>query len=182
MASTQGPEQRLPDTLLCTAPTRYLTLMSAIAARAGEAVALIKGALERGNRVVFLDVSIGGRAAGRIKLELFHSVCPRVRARTSAGGLRRPRTHASPVPVRTDCLLACLPRSSPHARTDAVAGLCAHPFLRATRTPPHDALHSPIPSCIPSPHQPPSAPHTLCSRSHPGGLYHTSLLTSPNTV
>lgn len=34
-------------------------------------------AVRRGNVVVFLDITIGGVAAGRIKLELFSSLVPR---------------------------------------------------------------------------------------------------------
>jgi peptidyl-prolyl isomerase H (cyclophilin H) len=34
-------------------------------------------ALNRGNPVVFFDVSIGGMAAGRIKIELFADICPK---------------------------------------------------------------------------------------------------------
>ena len=34
-------------------------------------------AVARGNPVVFLDISIGGQAAGRISLELFKGLCPR---------------------------------------------------------------------------------------------------------
>lgn len=36
-------------------------------------------AIRRGNPVVFFDVSVGGRDIGRIKLELFKDVAPRVR-------------------------------------------------------------------------------------------------------
>jgi peptidyl-prolyl isomerase H (cyclophilin H) len=34
-------------------------------------------AIGRGNPVTFFDISIGGTAAGRIKMELFADVCPR---------------------------------------------------------------------------------------------------------
>ncbi|CAM9323283.1 unnamed protein product [Chrysoparadoxa australica] len=37
----------------------------------------ISEAVARGNPVVFLDVSIGGTAVGRIKIELFADVCPK---------------------------------------------------------------------------------------------------------
>eukprot|EP00607_Mallomonas_marina_P007518 CAMPEP_0182417264 /NCGR_PEP_ID=MMETSP1167-20130531/1692_1 /TAXON_ID=2988 /ORGANISM="Mallomonas Sp, Strain CCMP3275" /LENGTH=182 /DNA_ID=CAMNT_0024590683 /DNA_START=44 /DNA_END=592 /DNA_ORIENTATION=+ len=37
----------------------------------------IADAIQRGNPVVFLDISIGGVPAGRIKIELFADVCPR---------------------------------------------------------------------------------------------------------
>jgi len=38
---------------------------------------LVGEAVKRGNPVVFFDVSIGGRHAGRIKMELFKGTCPR---------------------------------------------------------------------------------------------------------
>ncbi|KAJ0411953.1 hypothetical protein ATCC90586_009910 [Pythium insidiosum] len=38
---------------------------------------LLNDALKRGNPVVFLDVSIGGAPAGRLKLELFKKDCPK---------------------------------------------------------------------------------------------------------
>jgi len=34
-------------------------------------------ALARGNTVVFLDLTIAGESAGRMKIELFHSLVPR---------------------------------------------------------------------------------------------------------
>lgn len=34
--------------------------------------------LRRGNPVVFLDISIGGSPSGRIRLELFKNICPKV--------------------------------------------------------------------------------------------------------
>eukprot|EP01031_Cornospumella_fuschlensis_P014725 gene14725-17994_t len=37
----------------------------------------LAAAIERGNPVVFFDVSIGGVAAGRIRIELFADVCPK---------------------------------------------------------------------------------------------------------
>ena len=37
----------------------------------------IADAVSRGNPVVFFDISIGGVAVGRIKLELFADLCPR---------------------------------------------------------------------------------------------------------
>jgi peptidyl-prolyl isomerase H (cyclophilin H) len=37
----------------------------------------IAEAVARGNPVVFFDISIGGTAVGRIKIELFADVCPR---------------------------------------------------------------------------------------------------------
>ncbi|RYG66464.1 peptidylprolyl isomerase [archaeon] len=37
----------------------------------------LSAAIERGNPVVFFDVSIGGVAAGRIRIELFADVCPK---------------------------------------------------------------------------------------------------------
>jgi len=37
----------------------------------------LEQALERGHDVVFFDVSIGGKAVGRVKIELFNSVVPR---------------------------------------------------------------------------------------------------------
>ncbi len=33
-------------------------------------------AIERGNPVVFFDITIGGMPMGRIKMELFKDVCP----------------------------------------------------------------------------------------------------------
>ena len=48
-------------------------------------------AVARGNPVVFLDISIGGQAAGRISLELFKGLCPRAAENFLAlccGGLR----------------------------------------------------------------------------------------------
>lgn len=42
-----------------------------------EEVMLVKEAVGRGNAVVFMDVSIGGRSAGRIKLELFKGTAPK---------------------------------------------------------------------------------------------------------
>lgn len=36
--------------------------------------------LRRGNPVVFLDISIGGSPSGRIRLELFKNICPKVRS------------------------------------------------------------------------------------------------------
>ena len=38
-------------------------------------------ALKRGNPVVFFDITIADRASGRIKMELFKDVAPRVGAR-----------------------------------------------------------------------------------------------------
>ena len=38
---------------------------------------VIADAIGRGNPVVFFDISIGGAAAGRIKMELFADVAPR---------------------------------------------------------------------------------------------------------
>lgn len=35
-------------------------------------------AVKKGNPVVFFDISIGGVSAGRIKMELFKSECPKV--------------------------------------------------------------------------------------------------------
>ena len=43
----------------------------------------VADAVKRGNPVVFFDVNIGGRQAGRIKMELFKNVVPRVRRRCS---------------------------------------------------------------------------------------------------
>lgn len=34
-------------------------------------------AIERGNHVVFFDISISGVPAGRIKFELFYDICPK---------------------------------------------------------------------------------------------------------
>lgn len=34
--------------------------------------------LRRGNPVVFFDISIGGSPSGRIRLELFKNICPKV--------------------------------------------------------------------------------------------------------
>lgn len=34
-------------------------------------------AINRGNHVVFFDISIGGRPAGKIKIELFRDVAPK---------------------------------------------------------------------------------------------------------
>lgn len=38
---------------------------------------IVKEVLDRGNPVVFFDVSIGGQAQGRIRMELFKDVAPR---------------------------------------------------------------------------------------------------------
>lgn len=50
----------------------------------GEKVAMeettLSDALKRGNPVVFFDVTVGGRAIGRIKMELFKDTAPRVSA------------------------------------------------------------------------------------------------------
>ena len=43
----------------------------------------MEAALKRGNPVVFFDVSMGGRPLGRIKMELFKDVCPKVLATCS---------------------------------------------------------------------------------------------------
>ena len=40
---------------------------------------LVTEAIKRGNQVVFFDITIGGQDAGRIKMELFTSVCPKVK-------------------------------------------------------------------------------------------------------
>ncbi len=40
---------------------------------------LLSALAGRGNPVVFFDVAIGGRAVGRIKMELFKDIAPRVR-------------------------------------------------------------------------------------------------------
>ena len=37
----------------------------------------IKGAVERGNPVVFFDISIAGNVVGRVKIELFADICPK---------------------------------------------------------------------------------------------------------
>ena len=39
----------------------------------------MKEALDRGNKVVFFDVKIGALDIGRIKMELFYDVTPKVR-------------------------------------------------------------------------------------------------------
>ena len=38
---------------------------------------LLQAALNRGNPVVFFDVSIGGKPAGRLQFELFKDRCPK---------------------------------------------------------------------------------------------------------
>ena len=35
-------------------------------------------AVRRGRTVVFFDVSLGGHSIGRIKMELFDDICPKV--------------------------------------------------------------------------------------------------------
>lgn len=42
-------------------------------------------AVRRGNPVTFFDTTIGDIPAGRIKMELFHDKCPRVREAALAG-------------------------------------------------------------------------------------------------
>lgn len=50
----------------------------------------LSAAVARGNPVVFFDVTIGGTAAGRIKMELFKDVVPRVRPLELAAVVVRP--------------------------------------------------------------------------------------------
>lgn len=37
----------------------------------------VAAALERGNHVVFMDITVGGEPIGRIFLELFKKLCPK---------------------------------------------------------------------------------------------------------
>ena len=39
---------------------------------------LLMDAIRRGNPVVFFDITVGGIPAGRIKMELFADICPKV--------------------------------------------------------------------------------------------------------
>ena len=38
----------------------------------------VSDALERGNRVVFMDIAVGSTVIGRLKMELFYDVTPKV--------------------------------------------------------------------------------------------------------
>jgi hypothetical protein len=59
-------------------------------------------ALKRGNPVVFFDITIAGRASGRVKMELFKDVAPRVTDSDThllfptATPFLSPRSHAPP--------------------------------------------------------------------------------------
>lgn len=55
-------------------------------------------AVKRGNPVVFFDVTIGSRAAGRIKMELFKDIVPRVRRVASPEPPKSPPRAASKAP------------------------------------------------------------------------------------
>jgi hypothetical protein len=45
-------------------------------------------AVGRGNAVVFLDIAIGGTRVGRMKLELFSTITPRVRRTRCSSALK----------------------------------------------------------------------------------------------
>lgn len=39
----------------------------------------VSDALQRGNRVVFMDIAVGSTVIGRLKMELFYDITPKVR-------------------------------------------------------------------------------------------------------
>lgn len=65
-------------------------------------------ALKRGNPVVFFDVAVAGREIGRVKMELFKDVAPRVGGVCGDGESRRCVRRASCGAVTAFSLVACV--------------------------------------------------------------------------
>ena len=53
------------------------------------------------NPVVFFDVTIGGAAVGRVKMELWKDVCPKTAENFGSAGSTRTRGTCSPWDTRT---------------------------------------------------------------------------------